>query len=194
MDADVTAYTAVLHNAAFPRVYCDISRDTTHILSAGDAGIGQDDIPDGGINCTTKETLVAVSSGGTALVDADAADGMALTVKRAAEISQVAINIAADGGVVVLGAGGIVPIGGVGIGDVGIQFEVLAVKVFAAVHQRGQQVQTGGRSDSVGFFGSGPVFAGSNAPHIGQCGADGDISSRHGKGIARDVVVGTIVI
>ena len=87
MDGDVTAYTTVLHNAAFPRVYTIISRDATHILFAGDAGIGQDDIPDGGTTCTTKETLVAVSIGGTALVDADAADGMALTVKRAAEIS-----------------------------------------------------------------------------------------------------------
>ena len=158
MDADVTAYTAVLHNAASPGVICDKSRDATHILHAGDAGIGQDDIPDGSTTCTTKETLVAVSRGDTALVDADAADGMVLTVKRAAEISPVAVKIAADGGEVVLGAGVIVPISSVGIGDVGTQFEVLAVKVVAAVHQRGQQVQAGGGGDSVGFFGSGSVF------------------------------------
>ena len=173
MDGDVTAYTAVLHYAASPAVICDISRDATHIFHARDAGIGQDDVPDGGTTCHTKETLVAVSIGVTALVDADAADGMVLTVKRAAEKSITIVNTSADGGEVVLGAGGIVPIRSVGIGDVGTQFEVLAVKVVAAVHQRGQQVQASGCGDGVGLV-LAAVGIVRDAPMVCPLGIEGD--------------------
>ena len=98
---------------------------------------------------------------------------MVLTVKRAAEISPVAVKIAADGGEVVLGAGGIVPISSVGIGDVGTQFEVLAVKVVAAVHQRGQQVQASGCGDGVGHV-LAAVGIVRDAPMVCPLGIEGD--------------------
>ena len=191
MDGDITAYAAVLHNATITGVLRNISRNAADILLTGDAGIGQDDVPDGGTTGHTKETLVAVCIGDAAFIDADAADGMALTVEGAAEVSIAIVNTSAYGGVVVLHAGGIVPVGGVGVADVITQHEVRVAEVVGgvavgAVDVLGQQVEAGGGGDDVGLLGRASVIACSDIPDVSQCGVDCHILCRHGEDVAAD--------
>ena len=48
------------------------------------------------------------------------------------------------------GAVGIVPVGGVGVGDVGTLQEELAAEVVSRVDKLGQQVKVGGAADDIG--------------------------------------------
>ena len=105
-----------------------MSHNAANINSTSDAGIGQNNVLDSGTRSRTENTLIA----GGDHIDADAADGMALTVEGAFESI-----IVTDGGIVILFAGGIVPGGGVVVGDVSTQTEVLTTEIVAAVHQRG---------------------------------------------------------
>ena len=68
-----------------------------------------------------------------------------------------------NGGVVVLGALGIVPVGGVRVRDVAIQLEELAAVRLAAVHAHRQQVETSGVADDVGILGCATIDE--NIPH-----------------------------
>ena len=102
MDADISTHGAVLQC----RVH-DISRDAANTFFTSDAGIGQSDVLDGGFICFAEETLVAVGVViGAALIDADIADGMVLSVEGSLKIG----GSVADCGEVVLGAGGVVPV------------------------------------------------------------------------------------
>ena len=98
---------------------------------------------------------------------------------------------ASDGLVVVLGAGGVVPGGGVGVGDVVTQFEVLAAVAVAltglavgAVDAVGEKVELVFVINHVWvsfgtFIFGGPVDE-------GNIGGDGDVSGGHGEGRAVD--------
>ena len=88
----------------------------------------------------------------TALIDADAADGFSVAVEVASERMVVATN----GGIVVLGAGGIVPCGGVSVGNVITQLEVsvlvvVAIVVAASIDALSQQVELGRALNQIGI-------------------------------------------
>ena len=72
--------------------------------------------------------MVSVTIGAAIFIDADAADGVSVTIEVAGELAHVVASfVVADGGEVVLCARGVVPVGGVAVGDVVHQLEVLAV-------------------------------------------------------------------
>ena len=178
MDGNIAAYTAVLYDA-LTFVVRNISRNAADIMLTGDAGVGQSDVLDSSTRSPTEEALVVVSIVVAALIDADTPDGFALTVEGAAEVFIATIIIAADGGEVVLFAGGIVPSSGMVVGDGVTQFEELTIELVATVHQRSQQVEALGVADGVGLLGAGAVNVCAHAPDVGGGGGDGDGGSRH---------------
>ena len=163
MDGDIAAYAAVLTHTSIISIHFNISRNAADTLPTSDASIGQDNILDGGTRSYAKEAHVVASIGGASLVDAYAADGMALAVEGAAEVFIATIIIATDGGVVVLGVAV-----AVSVGDVVAQLEELTLKVpeFAIVHQRGQQVEALGGGDGVGLLGGCAVNVFAHAPDV----------------------------
>ena len=114
-----------------------------------------------------EETLVVVVIVCAALVDADTADGVALTVEVAVELL---IGIS-DGGVVVL----IVTC--VGVSNVVHHLEVAVAIVVAAVHAGGQEVELLGVVNKVGRL---PAFA-IAWPFNSVVGGDGDFFGGHGQ-------------
>ena len=144
----------------------DLPEDTTSISKTCDAGISEGDIFDGAFPDTAEETLIICIG----FINSDAADGVAVAVEDAAE----SFVIVTDSGIVILGAGGIVPISSVGIGDVGTQFEVLAtVFVDAVVHIAGEQVKASGCGDGVGLV-LAAVGIVRDAPMVCPLGIEGD--------------------
>ena len=131
--AYIGSYGAVLYGGLD-----DMSSYTAHIVITGDAGIGQVDSLDGAAIIDSAGSAEEALNGEIGLIDSDAADGIALAVESTAEI----VATRADGGVVVLGAGGIVPVSGVGVGDVLRLEECEAgAGVTAIVHVVGQVAQ-----------------------------------------------------
>ena len=131
------------------------SDDSADATGTSDAGIGKGDVPHGSIVSPAEESLLAVDRARPALVDANTAHGVAPAVEDALE----APDGSADGGVVVLGAGGVVPGGRVGIGDVGAEDEICVLKFVAGIHLRGKQVELAGIYDDIRIdagAGSGP--------------------------------------
>ena len=143
MDADIGGHGAVLYGGLE-----DISSYAAHIVMTSDAGIGQVDSLDGAAFVDGAGGAKKALIGEIGLIDAYAADGVVLTVVDTAEH----VVTRADGGVVVLGAGGIVPRGGVGVGDVLRLKEGEAVAVVAAVvHVVGQVAQVSRGLDVIGI-------------------------------------------
>ena len=101
-------------------------------MLTGDASIGQSDVLDSGTQSPAEEALVAV----IALVDADTADGMAAAIVGAAEVVDDT-----DAGKVVLGAGGIVPVGSVGENEVCHLQEGEADGFTTTIHESCQSTQ-----------------------------------------------------
>ncbi len=115
-----------------------VAHDAAGEISGGDAGVGEGDAPYVGTSSHAEEALMPIPVGAilvvavVSLIDADAADGVALAIEVAIEGVVVAGDIArlveaADGGVVVLLARGFVPSRSVAVGDVGSELEVLAL-------------------------------------------------------------------
>ncbi len=124
--------------AAVADVTAVVAHDAAGEISGGDAGVGEDDAPYVGTSSHAEEALMPIPEGVklvvavVSLIDADAADGVALAIEVAIEGVVVAGDIArlveaADGGVVVLLARGFVPSRSVAVGDVGSELEVLAL-------------------------------------------------------------------
>ena len=135
------------HVAAVDGAFVVVAHDAADVEVAGDAGVGKGEVVDvGAVSCPAEDSFVVVGYAFVALVDANAADGLVITVEVAAEVAVVAV--ASDGLEVVLVARKIVPVAGVGIVDVVGELEVLAaVAVFlaglavCAVDAVGQQVE-----------------------------------------------------
>ena len=153
--------------------------DATGAAMTSDAGVGEGQVVDVGAKvCITEEALIDAV---IIIETTDAADGLVVAVEVATESSAVIIS---DGLVVVLGAGGIVPVGLMAIRDVGGELEELACVVVdclavAAIDAAGQQVELLGVVDDVGIV----LVAGAdgspvNMAIVARVDADG--------GIARD--------
>ena len=140
------------------------AHDAADFFKAGDASVGKGDTTDDGAAANqAEETLVRV--GGkiiAALIDADAADGVALAVEVAIKVVVgVDVAVSADGGVVVLLAARVVPVGVMRVGDVGGHLEREAATVVGgglvaadavsacAVDIDGEVVQVVGAADFV---------------------------------------------
>ena len=130
VDADIGSYGAVL-NGGFENIACY----TPHFVIACDAGVGQIDALDGAVADFSEEALAVIRISIAALVEADAADGVVLAVEGTFEC----VVIDTDSSIVVLGAGSIVPLGGVGVGNVVRLAEGKAgAVVVARVYHQGQ--------------------------------------------------------
>ena len=178
VDADITVYVAVTDGTARA-----ISRNPANIFVTSDAGIGEGDVLHlGSFGDTAEETLTG-ALGSAALIDADTVDGVALAVEVPFEV----INIIADGCIVFLGAGGIVPCGGVGVSDVGTKYEVFAVVIIALVDVVGQQVEAESVGDDVGLL---PAAAVAATPAVGQILTDANSVAAlgHQVEVAGDVI------
>ena len=165
MDGDVVADVAVLNGTNV------VSHNAAYILPAGDAGIAEGDVLDGGKIGFAEEALVVIASGAASLVDADAADGVATAVEGATEIFirptvSSGVDSSTNGGVVVLGAGGVVPFSGVSVCDIVTQLEERVVEFVAVVHLAGEQVEACGGGDDVGALLGGAVMIGVGVPPI----------------------------
>ena len=141
VDAHVVAHVALLDGGIEGS-----ARDAADTVVSRNAGIGEGDAPHitALLDCSEEAQITIVQA--AALIDADAADGVAAAVEGPLE----AVAFSADGGVVILGAVGIVPVGGVRVGDVGTLLEELAAEVISCVDKRGQQVKVGGAADDIG--------------------------------------------
>ena len=123
-----------------------IAYDTADHAIPRNAGIGEGDVQHRTVISLAKQSMVTVIIiVAAALIDADTADSVAVAVEGALEGSTDIIYVSADGGVIVLGAGGAVPGGVVGVGNVGTQLEELAAVVVAAVDGGGQGVELAGK-------------------------------------------------
>ena len=152
MDDDIATNAAVLNGTI------EVPCNAANKLSTSDAGIGQRDVLDGGTNGHAEEALIPDLT----FVDTDTADFFSLTVEGAAEGGLVG----ADGDVVVLGVCALLIVGLVAIRDVITQTEEIVLKIIAAVHQRGQQVEAVGGGDGVGLCGRAAVVAASHIPEV----------------------------
>ena len=124
------------------------THDAADVSVSGDACVGKGEVVDvGAVSCPTEDSFVVVGYAVAALVDANAADGLVITVEVAVEVAVVAV--AADGGVVVLSALGVVPRGGMAVGDVVHHLEVRAFVCGASIYVGGQQVEVAGGLDLV---------------------------------------------
>ena len=115
MDADVGSYGTVCYGAIV------IAHNATGRVVTGNAGVGKiniaDDAPDVDY---AKKALITITIGIAAPVDADATDGMATAVVSTIKTAFVVrVDVVSDSNIVDLGAGAVVPVGGVGKGDVG---------------------------------------------------------------------------
>jgi len=100
------------------------AHDAACAIVAGDACVGEGDATDVAA-ALAEETLVNVGPVVAGLIDADAADGVALSIEVASEGADLVTEVAADGGVVVLVFVSL--LFGVAVGNVGPQHEVLAL-------------------------------------------------------------------
>lgn len=120
---DATTFIVPAHDAADTTIACD-----AHIADG-------DILHNATIEYITKEAQIAVSLEITsALVDTDAADGMALTVEGADERAAAVIKVTTYRRIIVLGAGGIVPGDGMSVRYVVSQHEVLFLEDISTVH------------------------------------------------------------
>ena len=120
-----------------------IAHESADVLVTRKAGIGKDDVLDGGAGNSAEKCHVFVRVGvsGWGFVNADAVDGMVLAVVGAAKVLVAARaiddEIAADLGEVVFGAAA-----AVGVSDVGGLFEGEALAIVGGkVHQGGEVVE-----------------------------------------------------
>ena len=121
-----------------------ISHDAAGVVVASDAGVGEGEVVDVGAPYLAEDALVAVGDVVASLVDADAADGVAGAVEVALEVAVVAVVVASDGHVVAFVWLFAVPsiVGGIAVGDVVGQLEVLAAVVArAVVDALGQEIE-----------------------------------------------------
>jgi len=146
VDGDVAEDVAVLYATVVVVAY-----DGAAVVVAGEAGVGEEYVLHLGTIDESEESRVSFLGFTAALVDADTADGVALAVEVAFEVSEI-VEVAADGREVVLGAAGVVPVGFVAVSEVGGQHEVIALVLRAAVDVGGQLVEVGGRCDLVRAF------------------------------------------
>ena len=103
MDAYVIGYSTFLNGGTV-----GFTRDTADIRFACDAGVGEMDA----LHCATdfaKEALIIIGSSFAVSIDADAADGVSLSVVSALEWM---VTVANAGEVILFAAAG-VPLGGV---------------------------------------------------------------------------------
>ena len=108
IDGDGGGGVAVLDGAVII-----LAHDAAHILATRDAAVADGDVPHRAATDVAEEAFVVV-----ARTDADAADGVAAAVEGTAEASAAG----ADGGVVAaLCAFGVVPLGGIAVGDIGTE-------------------------------------------------------------------------
>ena len=139
VDGDVGCNVAVGDGAAGV-----FARDAADIFIASDAGVGKRNAVDVGTTAyIPKEALESFIVAVAAFIDAYTTDGVAVAVEVATEGTIITgVDEVADGGEVVLGARGVVPVGGVAVGDVVGELEVLAVVVAdAVVDARGEQFE-----------------------------------------------------
>ncbi len=145
VDGDVAEDVAVLYATVVVDAY-----DGAAVVVAGEAGVGEEYVLHlGTIAELSEESRISFLGFTAALVDADTADGVALAVEVAFEVSVIVVVVAADGREVVLGAAGVVPVGGVAVSEVGGQHEVIALVLCAAVHVGSQLVQVAGTGNQV---------------------------------------------
>ena len=130
-----------------------------------------------------KEAIVHIVVGGSVfLIDAYAADGVALSVERAAE----GVVVSANGGVVVLVVS-IVPIAAVAVGDVVAENEVHAAVVLTVVDESGQMVEIAGVANGVGG-----IFGAVARGEVGK--SDGDAAEGWGAADAVDLITIGVVV
>ena len=137
VNADVGSHGTILDGS----VVVQPTRDATDIVTSCDTSIREINVLDCAVTCNPAEEPMRIG----VLIDAYAADGVVVAVEGTLE----GVIVITDGCVVVLFAGAVVPVGGVGIGDVAAQLEVEAAAVVAAVHVLRQQVQALGGGDGV---------------------------------------------
>ena len=151
-----------------------VARNTTGALvftANGDAGVGERDVLHLSTVKCTEETLVVDGP-----VDADAANGVALTVEVASEVMGSAfVIVGSDGGEVAL----TLAEAGVTVGDVAAQFEVgvgigIGGVSVGTVHLLGQQVETLGAGDDVCLVGCRAVVGTRYIPEV--LGDGGDVN------------------
>ena len=181
------------------------ARDAAGVPEAGDASVGEGEVVDiGAVSCIAEDALEAVGVATAALVDADAADGVAVAIEVAHEGAVVVVEVASDGLEVVLGAVGVVPLCVGFVVDVVGELEVLAAVAVGlaglavcAVDAVGQKVELAGV-----FYEVGVAFRAFSCPGDGgEGGRDGHVGGGHGENVfpvgvgtdgmvARTVVVG----
>ncbi len=184
VDADIGGHGTVLHSGVE-----NVSCNAAHSISASNACVGKVYSSDGAAtaNCA-EEALISIGIIFAAPVETDAADGVSLAVEGALET----MVIGANGGVVVLGAGGKIPRSGVGVGDIFTQLETDLVAVVGriaiqAIHVLGQQVQALGGGDDVGV-----ALRAAARPHLGPVSGVGLVFVgvvSYGDGGARRIAV-----
>ena len=115
VDADGSSGVTVLDGAIGARPTFNVACNAADVITACDTGIADGKVLDGAVSANgSEETLVIVRIVIAAFVDTNATDGVALAVEDAVEI----VGTVANSCIVVLGAGGIVPVGGGAVGDV----------------------------------------------------------------------------
>ena len=123
-----------------------VAHESADVSITGDAGIGKDDVFDGGPVNPAEQSLVHAWGGGAVLVEAYAADGMVLAVEVAAEVLVAAVEVAADGDEVLIS----VADAHGAVGDVVAQHEIGAAVGFAALHRCRQGIELRRGGDDIG--------------------------------------------
>ena len=152
MDTDIIAHSAVLDSG-----FEGVARDAADSVFCCDAGIGEVNTLDGAAADHAEEAFLVVVA-----IDTYAADGIVIAVEGTLEGGAVGAN----GGVVVLFAGAVVPVGGVSIFNGAAQLEELAAGLIATVHILRQQVEALGGGDGVGLVGGATVNVFAHAPDV----------------------------
>ena len=169
VDGHIVGHGAIL-DGALERIACN----PADIVFARDTGIGQMDTLDSAVVEIAKEALKGFVS---FIIDADAADAVVLPIEGASERG----GIGAYGGIIVLGAGAVVPRGGVSVGDVGGLHEGEALAIVAEIDIAGKVVEVGCRGNLVGVVAEAVEVAEGNGANV--------VVARDGAGVlarARD--------
>ena len=155
-----------------------IAHDSADVAITGDAGIGKDDVFDGGAVNPAEQSLVLAWVTVSGLVEPYAADGVPLAIEGAAEVLVAAVEVAADGGEVLVGVAEAYG----AVGDVVAQHEVGAAVGRAALHRAGQGIELRRGGDDVGAARGAAAAPGRNK----GCAHRGIVIGGHGEGVAFD--------
>ena len=163
---------AVLHRST---VF--IAHDAADVSITGDAGIGKNDVLDGGAANPAEQSLVLAWVTVSGLVEPYAADGVPLAIEGAAEVLVAVAEVAADGGEVLVGVAEACG----AVGDVGGLHEGEVLAVVAEIDIDGEVVEVGGRGDGIGVV--------AMAGEVGEGDGANVVVARDGAGVlarARD--------